>query len=107
MEDYFDLTKKVVLDFGTGNEPIKFIFIEWDTEHAIIRGRFGLSHEQIMWRINKETKESLPICGGGRIEIDHGNRTIKLFGRSLDYGEPPWEKVSQLLRLCDYALAWT
>ncbi|KAF2074125.1 hypothetical protein CYY_004567 [Polysphondylium violaceum] len=101
--DHQDDEKYVILrltpyDTTTNSEAIedRWVLASTETEayHSDIKNWYcsntADAHKNI-WRS--------PVCmGGGIIKVDHENKTVKTWGTSGGYGDPPLEIVEQILK---------
>lgn len=72
----------------------KFIVIELHNGERRFRAGFVLFHKDLL---NKDERDN-QVVGGGMFLFDHFDKTITLFGKSIDFGALHPEEMNEILK---------
>lgn len=75
----------------------KFIVIEHHNGEREFRSGYVLFHKDLL---NKNERDN-QVVGGGMFSFDHFDKTITLFGKSVDFGAVHPEEMNELIKYQD------
>lgn len=95
--------ESVRIDERAATQPAKFILANLIDDSSksklVLRSSGAEYHMGIYAELKREVGDKLQVNvkGGGKLQMDQDNKTIRLWGVSSEYGLPDYEKVKELL----------